>query len=155
MAIGILHHWDYLAFHNDINIKYGDRNDSYLDKIINKFENGTIKTEKLHTESNLFSFRLNEKERVVCTVTKHQDKECLVVLDILPNHEYHKSKYIKGTSNVTLNNESINIVAAIEEELTNATNEEQKYKELPKIYNANAHNKTIILRKRAIRGFRK
>ncbi|HJD58867.1 MAG TPA: ankyrin repeat domain-containing protein [Rickettsia endosymbiont of Ceroptres masudai] len=147
MAIGILHYWSYLAFYKDITKLDKSSNDYYLDQIITKFRESTIKTEKLCVNDNLFAFRLNDKERIICTVTKYDNEECLVILDILPNHEYHRSKYLKKKDTIELFSHDITIVASSIVNQRSIKNAENKLPELPKICSAHINNKTIIVGK--------
>lgn len=147
MAIGILHYWSYLAFYKDITKLDKVSNDLYLNKIITKFRESTIKTEKLYVNDNLFAFRLNDKERIICTVIKYDNKDCLVILDILPNHEYHSSKYLNQKNTVELFPNDIKIVASSIANQGRFKNAEHKLSELPKICSARINNKTIIVGK--------
>ena len=67
-----------------------------INRVIAKFIDGRIKTEKL--PDDFFSFKLNDCARVICSTTKHQDADCLVVFQVLPNHKYNSSPYVLGTT---------------------------------------------------------
>ena len=44
---------------------------------------------------NLYSFRLNKKGRLLFTLVKVNGEEYLLLLDHIPNHEYHKSRFLR------------------------------------------------------------
>ena len=44
----------------------------------------------------VWSYRLNQKARLLFAMEKLGGQSCFVVLEYLPNHEYHKSKFLKS-----------------------------------------------------------
>lgn len=85
-----------LAFYNQISKE--KRNNELCDQIIKKYKEGTIKTEKL--KNDLFSFRLNDTKRVISTIILQDKKNTLLILELLPHHEYSKSKYLNNPINL-------------------------------------------------------
>ncbi|MES2215102.1 MAG: hypothetical protein V4485_03675 [Pseudomonadota bacterium] len=68
--------------------------DKFLSHILELFKTDNIRTEKLPNigEHLLFSFRINDKVRAICTTTSVEDKgEFLVVLKVMEDHRYDRT----------------------------------------------------------------
>ncbi|OEY86541.1 hypothetical protein BIY23_03175 [Wolbachia pipientis] len=135
-----------IAVNNDILKKrYKKRysfNSDPIDKIIRKFKEDRIITEKLR--DNLFALKLNKKVRAIC----ERKNDCLVVQEILEEHEYDRSKYL-NESNSLFKGNIVEVVAASGNSDTNQA-KLPKIEKLPEIWNAYINDKIVILDKEQV-----
>ena len=54
----------------------------------------SLKLKKLKI-TNIYSIRVNRKDRLLFTPITHEDKPALLFLEHIPNHDYQKSKFLK------------------------------------------------------------
>ena len=72
-------------------------NNEDVEETVNKIVLGeyqAVNLEKLHGHS-IYSARINKSDRLLFTTTKDHNGSHMVLLDVVRNHDYHKSKFLK------------------------------------------------------------
>ena len=77
-----------------------------FDKTINLLHAGDFKSAEVKKlkPSNYLRAKLDDSNRLLFTPIKHKEKTYLVILEVIRNHEYEKSRFLRGVSSVDESN---------------------------------------------------
>ncbi|MFO0319783.1 MAG: UvrD-helicase domain-containing protein, partial [Neisseriaceae bacterium] len=85
---------------------YNDLNNIGLEKKFNKvvsfLKNGDFKSAEVKklSPSRYLRAKLDDSNRLIFTPLTHQDKTYLVILEVVRNHEYEKSRFLRGVTEI-------------------------------------------------------
>ena len=91
-----------------------------FDKIINFLKIGDFKSAEVKKmkPTNLLRAKLDATNRIIFTYIKYKDKVYILILEIIKNHDYEKSRFLRGKSMVNTSNiieEDIDVESPIED----------------------------------------
>jgi hypothetical protein len=72
-------------------------------KVVNAIAKGDFATAQVKKLSNLshgkfYRARLDDANRLLFTLVRHQDEVCALMLEVIENHDYDKSRFLRGAS---------------------------------------------------------
>ena len=92
-----------ILYYSDLNTKGLE---SKFDKVMNFLKDGDFKSAdvKKMKPTNLLRAKLDVSNRVIFTYIKYSNKVYLLILEIIRNHEYEKSRFLRGKAIVNESN---------------------------------------------------
>ncbi|HIO71330.1 MAG TPA: hypothetical protein EYG60_05295, partial [Campylobacterales bacterium] len=67
-----------------------------LEKTLQQLENENFSQVKKLSNSGYFRIRVNQADRLLFVFLKYENETYILVLEYIPNHEYRKSKFLRG-----------------------------------------------------------
>ena len=84
-----------ILFYNQLDSKSVQKN---FDKVLGQLSNGDFKSADVRkmTNAGYYRARLNIKDRLLFTFASYQQKKYLLLLEVIPHHDYSKSRFLRG-----------------------------------------------------------
>lgn len=84
-----------ILYYNQLDSKSVQKN---FDKVLEQLSNGDFKSADVRkmTNNGYYRARLNIKDRLLFTLASYNEKKYLILLEVIQNHEYAKSRFLRG-----------------------------------------------------------